>query len=290
MAIFNVGSINIDHVYSVDRLPTPGETISSTGLFHNLGGKGMNVSLAVQRMGTPIHHVGLIGNNDPVIDAMLAETGLDTALIKTVDTSTGHAIIYVDSHSENQIVIHGGANQMFTRDIIESCLASAAPDDWLLLQNETNANEIAIEVARQKGMKIALVAAPFCATTLPSQIKAVDLVTMNQTETDLFEAAIGTSISTLTGTEFLLTQGSKGAEFHANGTCHRIDAHKVTAIDTTGAGDTFFGAFMADYTQGKPVETALETANAAAAVMVQRKGAAAAIPSRADVADFLANI
>ena len=287
MTIYNLGSINIDHLYMLERIPKPGETLSSLETHITIGGKGLNISVAANRSGADVRHIGVVSSADPSVLDMIAGLGLDSALISQVDVQTGHAIIYVDENSENSIVVHGGANLCFSESQIRTALSSAQPDDWLVLQNETNANEIGISIAREKGMQIALVAAPFNAKTMPEQIEKVDLVSMNKTESELFEVISGTSIGNLKSVDFLITYGADGAVFLSDGEARRIAAHKVHSIDTTGAGDTFFGVFMAHYTSRGCVETALKKANAAAALIVQRRGVASVVPSQKEIDTFL---
>ena len=287
MTIYNLGSINVDHLYMLERIPKPGETLSSLETHITIGGKGLNISVAAHRSGADVRHIGVVGSADPSVLDMIAGLGLDRALISQVDVQTGHAIIYVDENSENSIVVHGGANLCFSESQIRTALSSAQPNDWLVLQNETNANEIGISIAREKGMKIALVAAPFNAKKMPEQIKKVDLVSMNKTESELFEMISGTSIGNLKSIDFLITYGADGAVFLSDGEARRIAAHKVHSIDTTGAGDTFFGVFMAHYTSRGCVETALKKANAAAALIVQRRGVASVVPSQKEIDTFL---
>ena len=287
MTIYNLGSINIDHLYMLERIPKPGETLSSLETHITIGGKGLNISVAAHRSGADVRHIGVVGSADPFVLDMIAGLGLGSTLISQVDVQTGHAVIYVDENSENSIVVHGGANLCFSESQIRTALSSAQPNDWLVLQNETNANEIGISIAREKGMKIALVAAPFNAKTMPEQIKKVDLVSMNKTESELFEVICATSIGNLKSIDFLITYGADGAVFLSDGVAQRIAAHKVHSIDTTGAGDTFFGVFMAHYTRRGCVETALQKANAAAAIIVQRRGVASVVPSQKEIDTFL---
>jgi|TARA_B110000914_G_C15519872_1_gene476163 ribokinase len=287
MTIFNLGSINIDHVYMLKRIPKPGETLSALESLTNIGGKGLNISAAAHQAGADVRHIGIISAADPLVLDKILDLGLDCTLISQIDTQTGHAIVYVDENAENTIVIHGGANLHFSEAQIRHALSSARPNDWLILQNETNANEIGISIAREKGMKIALVAAPFDTKEMPEQIKKVDLVSMNKTESELFEAATGASLSQFKSIDFLITYGAEGAMFLSNGIAQRIAAHKVRSVDTTGAGDTFFGVFMTHFINGDGVKIALERANAAAALAVQRTGVAAIAPNKKEIDSFL---
>jgi ribokinase len=289
MAIYNLGSINLDYVYEIPRLPTAGETLTANRTFINLGGKGLNISVALHRAGVDVVHIGAIGAEDTKAQALLAASGIRLAGIAYVDAPTGHAVVYVDAASENQIVIFPGANHAITEAHIRDCLRLARPGDWLVLQNETNVNATGLRIAREKGMKIALVAAPFDANTIPDLIPQVDLVSMNETETLQFEEAIGGAFTDIQDTTFLITYGAKGSLFYHNGTTTKHPAFFVSAKDTTAAGDTFFGAFMAEYSSGTSPQQALPfaAAAAAAALKVQHKGAAAAIPERASILAFL---
>jgi ribokinase len=286
MTVYNLGSINIDHVYTLQEFPRPGQTISAEALTTNLGGKGLNISVALSRAGADVRHIGAVGNGDALIQSLLAPFDLDLERVALVEAPTGHAIIYLDQTRENQIVIFPGANGAITEAHVSASLASAGPGDWLVLQNETNANDIGLSVARAKGMKVALVAAPFDAT-MPALMEQVDLVSVNEEELRDFEAATGSDFRTRTDMSFLVTYGAKGAEFVSGGESHKVAAHKVEVADTTGAGDTFFGGFMAQYANGATVSDALEFASAMAALQVQSLGAAVAIPSRDAVLDFL---
>ncbi|MCL6282569.1 ribokinase [Ruegeria sp. 2012CJ41-6] len=287
MTIYNLGSINIDHLYLVDHLPTPGETLSARDYIVNMGGKGLNMTVAALRAGGDIRHVGAVGQGDAQVRAMLDDLGVKGELIAEVEASTGHAIVYVDAASENSIVIHGGANHSFTEEMVRAALAGVLPGDWLLLQNETNANDLGLKIAREKGMKVALVAAPFDGDTLPDLIRQVDLVSMNETETAQFEAAIGGSYRDLTAPDFLITYGSKGAVHWSQGQEISVPAFRIDPVDTTGAGDTFFGMFLARYAAGEPVAQAMRFASAGAALKVQKTGAAASIPFHGEVTAFL---
>jgi ribokinase len=287
VTIYNLGSINIDHLYMLQTLPKPSETLASIECMINIGGKGMNISVAAHRSDANVKHVGVIGMGDTVVRKMIDDLGLNTELISCFDAQTGHAIVYVDRNSENCIVVHGGANLHFREVQVRQALSEAKPEDWLVLQNETNANEMGIAIAREKGMKIALVAAPFDAETMPSQIRKVDLVSMNRSEVEQFEIVSGMSVGELKNTEFLITYGADGAQFLSDGQELRINSHRVPTVDTTGAGDTFFGVFMAGYTNGVGAETAIRYANAAAALMVQRKGTASVVPTKSEISTFL---
>jgi ribokinase len=160
MTVYNYGSINIDLIYRVPHLVMPGETLSSQSMDTLLGGKGANQSVAVARAGTSVCHVGRVGRADQwAVEQMLA-AGVDVTHVEQIDGASGHAIIQVDDQGENSIILHGGANQSFTRSILENCLSEASADDWLLLQNECNDISVAFDIAVSKGMKIMFNPAP----------------------------------------------------------------------------------------------------------------------------------
>ena len=127
MTIYNLGSINIDHVYMLKRIPKPGETLSALESLTNIGGKGLNISAAAYRAGADVRHIGIISAADPLVLEKILDLGLDCTLISQIDTQTGHAIVYVDENAENTIVIHGGANLHFSEAQIRHALSSARP-------------------------------------------------------------------------------------------------------------------------------------------------------------------
>lgn len=282
MTIYNLGSINIDHVYRVPHLPVPGETLSSTDFTSGLGGKGANQSIAIGRAGGAVHHIGAIGADGVWTLDILRDAGVDISMISTIDTPTGHAIINVDDHAENSIVLFPGANRALTEQMIDAALGDAAAGDWLLLQNETNLGSYAAKIARVKGMLIAYSAAPFDAKAAADMLPHTDLLAVNEIEAAQLAAAIGD----FTVPMLLITKGADGAVLQAD-TETSAPAFKVTPVDTTGAGDTFLGYFMATIDAGQSVIAALRQASAAAAIQVTRHGAAAAIPTADDTATFL---
>lgn len=289
MTIYNIGSINVDHLYRVSSLPAPGETVTAQSYVVNLGGKGLNMTVAALRAGAEVKHVGAVGWGDQSTREMLAELGVDDLFVSDIDGQTGHAVVYVDSASENSIAVYGGANKEISQQHVNDVLKDACPDDWLLLQNETNANHFGIEAARTRGMKIALVAAPFDPETLPNLIDKVDLVSMNETELDQYQAATGRSFGDSATQEFLITYGNRGSEYIGPEKNVWVDAFPVDPIDTTAAGDTFFGMFLARLAGGAAIKDAMRFASAGAALKVTRAGAAMAIPTVEEIERFLEN-
>jgi ribokinase len=287
MTVWNLGSINLDHVYRVPHLPAPGETLAAEALASGLGGKGANQSIAAARAGARVAHIGRIGAGGGPAGAALAEAGVDVTHVTRSAQATGHAIILVDAAGENSIVIHPGANRDQQTAAIDAALSGAAPGDTLLLQNETDAQVAAAGIARAAGLRVVYSAAPFDADAARAVMPHVDLLALNTVEATALAAALGTAAGALPVAELLITRGSDGAWYRGpNGTV-AVPGVPVTPVDTTGAGDTFLGWFAGRRDAGDDVETALREAAAAAALQVTRPGAAAAIPTRAAVHRFV---
>lgn len=284
MTILNLGSVNIDHVHRVPRLPRPGETVADTGYAVGLGGKGANQSLAAAAAGARVCHVGAVGRDGLWARERLAAAGIDTAHLATVEAATGHAVICVDDRGENQIVIHGGANRALSPAQIAAALAGARPGDWFLAQNETGLVAEGLAMARSAGLRTAYAAAPFDPAAAAALIGTVDLIAVNEVEAGQLAAHPGGARQV---PERLVTLGGRGARLIAGDRVVEVPAFRVAPVDTTGAGDCFLGWFLGTRDRGEAVEAALREAAAAAALQVTRAGAGEAIPSRAEVTAFL---
>ena len=286
--ILNFGSINLDLVYRVASLPTPGETLASTSFEKYLGGKGVNQSIAAHRCGAEVLHIGCVGPDGDWLREQIAGFGLSLEGIKTVEDHTGHAVILVDDSAENQIVLFGGSNQAFTQDQIETALKRANPKtDWVICQNETNLVHELAQTAKGRGFRVAYSAAPFVAEQAIPMLEHIDLLAVNAGEAAALQAALGKDVHR-SGLQYLLiTKGAAGAELHLPDQSLQQPAFAVTPQDTTGAGDTFLGAFMAEFLLSHHPAEALRFASAAAAIQVTRAGAAPAIPTRTETREFL---
>jgi len=285
--IFNLGSINIDHVYRVPHFPKPGETLLSDSYIKGLGGKGANQSIAIARAGGQVAHIGAIGEDALWARDILAEAGVGVAEIAVLDSPTGHAIINVDNSRENCITLFAGANIQVSEGQISAALAAAKPGDWLLLQNEVNSGVFAAKLARAKGLKVAYVAAPFEARKVREMLPYVDLLSVNQGEAAEVCAALGVSEDEIPVEKLLVTRGGEGISYRDGGHSFTQPVFPVTPADTTGAGDTFTGYFLAELDAGKAPQEALRMAAAAAAIQITRIGASAAIPLREEVSGFI---
>lgn len=295
MTIFNLGSINLDHLYRVDHFVRPGETLASTDYQTLLGGKGANQSIALARAGAEVRHIGAIGQADAWVVDTLGQAGVNTDHIARLDSASGHAIIQLTAAAENAILLYPGANHRIEPAQIEAALAGAQAGDWLLLQHETNALGEAMDQAAKQGLRIAFNPAPMVAEAAKPLLPRVDLLIVNEVEamdltgTDTVEAAEAALLRDYPGLRILLTLGSAGVVHISPEGRQSVPAFKVEAVDTTAAGDTFIGYCLAALAEGLDVAAALRRGNAAAAVCVTRLGASVAIPERAEVEAFLAD-
>ena len=305
--IYNVGSINIDHVYRVPHLVRPGETLSSRSYRQVLGGKGANQTIAIARAGGDVAHIGAIGHQDAWVTQALATAGAHIDdIAHCQDLLSGHAIIQVDDDAENSIVLFHGANGAMPLETVTSPLARATEHDWLLVQNECAHLKEALEQAQHQGMSIAFNPAPMTAEVACLSLEGVSLLFVNEGEAiDLLAAREGIDEDCIRNNcatpealmarlhrhfpscACVLTLGSKGALYSDGHITLSRAAHKVAAVDTTAAGDTFVGYFLAATVRGATPEQSLEEAVAAAALCVQKEGASSSIPERQDVVDML---
>ena len=287
--IINFGSINIDHVYRVPHLVKPGETLSSLDLVTGLGGKGANQSVAIARAGVSVAHVGRVFKGDRWAVELLASTGVDTDNIALIEGASGHAIIQVDDQGENAIVLHGGANQSFSIADIESALNHNQQARYLLMQNETNLLAEAFELAQAKGIKIVLNPAPMTDNIKDLPLAKLDTLIVNQGEAEALCGAADIDQMTqqmaalAPQTRVVVTLGGDGAMLLANGEVTHMNSPSVDVVDTTGAGDTFVGYFLAGVAEGMNDHDALQRACLAGSIAVTRQGAITAIPDGSEV-------
>lgn len=286
MKILNFGSLNIDRVYSVDRFAVSGETIFAKDFEINCGGKGLNQSIALARAGAKVYHAGAVGTDGGILLDLLKAEGVDTQFVRVVNEATGHAIIQVDKMGENRITVCEGANQDISRCYINEVLENFAPGDLLLIQNEISNADYTIEASKRKGMYVVFNASPVQETIFDYPLQQVDLFIINEVEArQLLHADINASYEELLdmwcqnfSAALAMTVGSEGAYYQANGIRIYCPGCDVYAVDTTAAGDTFCGYFLAGITSGMQFSAALSYANKFAGIAVSRKGAAKSIP------------
>jgi ribokinase len=299
MSVTVVGSANLDIVYRVERIPHGGETVLASASTRNPGGKGNNQAVAAARAGADVTFVAALGSDDA---AQLLVDTLDscgaTSMVRRIDAATGTALITVDDGGENAIVVDQGANAHLVELTADEKRAVSAAD-YLLLQLETPLATVtqAARVAREAGTPVVLNAAPI--TELPGELLAlVDVLIVNEHEAAELARQLGGEMPTgdltvdaarslaVTLTEqvgaVVVTLGGAGAlvlPSHDADAAH-VPARRVTAVDTTGAGDTFCGALVAALDDGRELVDAAGFATAAAGLSVQSHGAVPSIPER----------
>jgi len=284
MRILNFGSLNIDYVHRVEHIVRPGETIAGGSLDVFAGGKGANQSVALARAGADVAHAGRIGEDGRWLIEKLKDVGVDVSLIEIdPDTKTGHAVIQVDADGENAILLHGGANQSIQPQQIERALTGFGKGDMLLLQNEINNVHDLISLAADREMSVCLNPAPMTEVVRGWPLDKLSLLIVNETEG---EALCGEAdpwemlpkLQAMTGGEVIVTLGSQGALYLGQGEAIHQPAIETDVVDTTAAGDTFTGYFLARRAAGESVEQCLETAVTAASLCVAKAGAMDSIP------------
>ena len=285
MKILNFGSVNIDNCYQVREFVRAGETISALEVTRHAGGKGFNQSVALARAGAKVCHAGCIGEDGRFLRDMLNDAGVYTESLRVTDTPTGNAIIQVNARGDNCIILYTGANGCVTEDYADEVLARFGSDDVLLIQNEISSLPYIIEKAREKGMRIAFNPSPMNSGVSREMLGAADWLFVNQVEAAQISGAEGRenclrALSEMfPRTAVIMTLGGDGVVYRDDKQSLSHGIYPVSALDTTGAGDTFTGFFLAAILSGGSVEYALDTASRAAAISVTRPGAAESIPT-----------
>ena len=293
MKILCIGSMNLDFVYSVDHIVQPGETEASYSLDVFLGGKGMNQSVALAKAGAEIYHAGLIGEDGKVFLDACVEHNVNGKHIKVVEGKTGHAIIQRDKNAQNCILLFGGANQMLTEEYVDEVLNDFAEGDILLLQNEVNMLPYIVNKAYEKGMQIAVNPSPFNEKLDEVDMSKISIFLLNEVEGEQVtglkdpDEIIAKLLGMYPEARIVLTLGKDGAVYADREQKHFQPVFKVQAVDTTAAGDTFSGYFLAAISEGLDVPTALKMAAKASSIAVTRHGAVPSIPLRAEVEEAL---
>jgi ribokinase len=305
-ALAVVGSLNMDFVAQVNRLPAPGETVLGRDFKMIPGGKGANQACAAGKLGGSSIAVRMIGRvgYDMFADhlkASLSAAGVDVTFVHaTRAQSTGVALIWVDKEGQNSIVVASGANHELAAADVEAMRKAFEGASMALFQLETPLDtvEAALKLAREEGATTMLDPAP--AQLLPAGLLAhVDILTPNESEALLLcgrpaarvtladAPSLAAALRRMGPKTVILKLGGQGCLLLDDSGPRRFPAFPVEVRDTTAAGDTFNAALAVALAEGKPMDEAIPFANAAAAISVTRLGAQASAPSRAEVEEFL---
>jgi ribokinase len=289
-----VGSINVDLVMRLPRLPAAGETVLGGVLARHHGGKGANQAVAAARAGADVHMVGAVGARDGFDSVReLTSEGVDVTHVARCDGPTGHAAVLVDQSSgENQIAVAPGANDLVTADIVDDALEALGlrPADVVVLSFELPATPLRLvaDLAKYYGARLVVNPAP----ALPDRADMLSsaITTPNQHELAAYlaeavpDAAAGAlALSGRTGGPVLVTLGADGAVLAGDDRTERFAGHRVDAVDTTGAGDTLTGVLAASLAAGMPLRASVRRAIAAAALSVTKAGAREGMPAAAEI-------
>lgn len=294
MKVLCFGSLNIDYVYSVEEFVRSGETIASDSLEIFAGGKGLNQSIALRKAGAEVFHAGVIGTDGMFLKKLLEEEGVNTDFISVREEArTGNAIIQRDRRGENCIILYSGSNYAVEENMPDRVLNQFEAGDYLLVQNEINCVPEIVEKAHDKGMKVVLNPSPFNEKIFKINLDHVDCFILNEVEAQQMLGVAETKDVTIEGlqarypkAEFVLTLGEKGSVYQGEEGTIEQKAYKVHAVDTTAAGDTFTGYYLAGCMQGIDKKEALDMAAKASAIAVSRKGASHSIPLKEEVLRF----
>lgn len=299
------GSYAVGLTMYTKRFALPGQTVLGRNFKTLHGGKGSNQAIAVSRLGGKAVFIARVGADDYGTEAvkMLRSEKVDvTHVLTDSEYATGVGFVIVDDSGDNEIVIDFGANRALSKLDIRAAEAQIAASEALLVQLEVGANAVeeAIRIADAHRVKVILNPAPY--QPLSREILSiVDFVTPNETEaTELLEMC-GTPASGLTSTELaealqkalgcivVLTMGSSGACICDGNNTRISEAFTVSAVDSTGAGDTFSAAFAVAIAEGRELLEAARFANAAAALSVTKEGVVPSIPTREQTETWMAS-
>lgn len=289
MKVLNFGSCNIDYVYSVKSIVNDGETISALNLEIFPGGKGLNQSIALARAGEKVYHAGCVGIDGQFLLEVMKGSGVDISLVSRSENKNGHAIIQLDEHGENAIFVFKGTNGNITKEYVNCVLQKFDKGDILLIQNEISNLEYIIEKGYERGLSIVFNPSPFTDELKKIDLNKISYLVLNKTETlgffgsaenDIVQEYIKNQHPHL---KVVLTKGVNGSLYLDKESVLHCPAYKVKAVDTTAAGDTFTGYFVALIANGLSPEKALDIASLASALSVSKIGAAPSIPLMSQV-------
>jgi len=295
--ILVIGSLNMDMVIKVSNTPKPGETVMGKSIQYIPGGKGANQAYAAAKLGGDVAMIGAVGKDDhgDLLVNNLLDVGVDTCGIKKADMNTGLAVIYVNKAGENCIVVLAGANDTVNKAQIDELHSYIEDSEWIILQMEIPKKtvEYVIKKAASLNKKIILNPAPAPENFPDELFGMLEIITPNETELEKLTKMHVNSMDEITlaakelnkkgVSQVIVTCGKNGALLFNSKGKFQYSAPKVTAVDTTAAGDTFTAALAVALSENKTMREAIRFANKAASISVTRSGAQSSIPSKEEV-------
>ncbi|MCD8197844.1 MAG: ribokinase [Lachnospiraceae bacterium] len=295
MKVLCFGALNIDYTYTVDHFVQKGETLSSKSLQVFSGGKGLNQTVALARAGAEVYHAGAVGTDGGFLLQLMEEAGANIENVAVLDeVRTGNAIIQKDKNGDNCIILYGGANQAITKAQVDRTLQKFEREDFIVLQNEINELAYIMEKAHEIGMKIILNPSPmdekipklplqYVSYFLLNEIETLQLLQSDDTDDIDGERLARKLLEKFPTAAIVLTLGEKGSVYMDQKEKVSQPIYKVKTVDTTAAGDTFTGFFIAGLLKSGSVKEAMDLAAKASAIAVSRPGAAPSIPVLAEI-------
>lgn len=290
-----VGSANIDDTYLIDHIVKPGETLSSMQYEIFPGGKGLNQCIACVRAGADTYFAGKIGADGTFLKDYLEKSAVNIDHLLVGDVPTGRAIIQIDIHGTNSIIVNDGANGTVDAGMVDQVLCQFSADDLLIMQNELTITPYLLDRAHQQGLTIVFNPSPINQRVHDCDLSKVDYLFINETEglelTKKEQPAdiLANLLSRYPNLKIVLTMGVEGSWYGDQTTTIHADSVRVEAVDTTGAGDTFTGFFMNSIMTDHTIAQSLTIAAHASALAVSKKGAAISIPTWDEVLAFQAS-
>lgn len=296
-SVLVIGSLNMDMVAQVRSMPRIGETIIGHSFDMMMGGKGANQAVAAARLGSKVAMIGCLGNDEfgDSMQVMLERERIGTGGIRKIDNvSSGTALIVVDQAGDNSIIVVPGANNHLKEKDIDRHLELVKASDVVVLQMEIPLDAVlySIATAKRLGKIVVLNLAPI--KKLPAEaLRDVDYLIVNEVEAEELTGLsivdfdkLAAGLQALPCKNVVLTLGADGVAYIGGNRTDRFPAYKVKAVDTTGAGDSFVGAFASCLARGESAEAAIGYATKVSAITVTKLGAQAALPTDEEIGRF----
>lgn len=294
MKILIYGSVNIDSTFSVKDIVRPGETISCSFSGKAPGGKGANQAFAAGRASDgrfPVFFAGKADEEASFIFEKMKTAGIDCSKVVMSGYGTGTAIIQVAQNGENSILVCGNGNTHIEKEEIDSVLEDFSEGDCIILNAEINNLDYLIDRSAEKGLAIFFNPSPVNEKLKELPLNKATYLVFNEAEGSFFaekkcngpQEILEALAEKYPSCRIVLTLGDKGSCVMADGLQTFSEAFKVSAVDTTGCGDTFLGYFAVEVMSGSSIAKALSIASEAASIAATRHGAMNSIPARSEI-------